>query len=126
MKLPAIHFYPGDWLRDAGIWTEFVPIPLAVPKIPKAFAFSGVYVVCDKGVVLYVGESKNVQSRLTKHIKNGTKKRFFFKGAPLSEESVIWILAIQGIVLRLKIEKNLISSLNPSLNIGSEGIWRPE
>jgi hypothetical protein len=45
-------------------WTDFAALPIAAPNV------AGVYRLVKKGKLLYVGESRSLRSRLSKHAKD--------------------------------------------------------
>ena len=52
----------SDWLGLS--WTDFAELPIAAPNV------AGVYRLVKNGKLLYVGESRSLRSRLSKHAKD--------------------------------------------------------
>ena len=69
VEYPSLQISSGDcdplsshWLGLS--WTDFAALPIAAPNV------TGVYRLVKNGKLLYVGESRSLRSRLSKHAKD--------------------------------------------------------
>jgi excinuclease UvrABC nuclease subunit len=98
-----------------------------VPKLPKAFDFSGVYLIFDDDeTLLYVGESVSIYRRIKKHIKITLKRddSFVFKDEFILRPTV-GAVEIQDFMDRVAFEAELIKHLRPRLNVAQHSLHLP-
>ena len=80
-------------------------VPMALESI-ETCPFSGVYFLCSKGEVVYVGQSVNVPNRIGQHFGNKTFDMAFFMRLPESDLDFV--------------EGAFIRALEPRYNFGKQ------
>lgn len=80
-------------------------VPMALQSI-ETCPFSGVYFLCAKGQVVYVGQSVNVTNRVGQHFGNKTFDAAFFMRLPASDLDFV--------------EGEFIRALEPKYNFGKQ------
>lgn len=112
-------------------WEHWQLNPNDRPTIPKALAFSGVYIwLGDEGQFLYVGESGCIATRLKDHFKLDTWAResvfIYMKTHQRIAPPRMLIARMDTLRERLMCEEAAISFGKPAYNVARHGLWRPE